>query len=216
MKFSNILAATFGLFTFAAALPAPAALGDTGLDVLEKRSLIERAPASFDLTERGATVDLVADVQVCIDAVVEINKKYTAKKSYTSGSCKAWAVEVIAKIQILIDVITAYPKDCTYPSIDVCVNIFVQLFVCIFVQLKVFLDVGGLIAGLLLTVDLLLAFLLGLVGDLLNIIVSLCLLIEVKIKVGICGLILSGCQGLLSGLYINVLVKLLVQAGISL
>ncbi|KAF3921097.1 hypothetical protein AA313_de0208101 [Arthrobotrys entomopaga] len=215
MKFSNVLVAAFGLFTFAAAIPAPAPLASADLGLLEKRSLMEREPVSADLTERN-TVDLVADVQVCIDAVVEINNKYNTKKSYTSGSCKAWAVEVIAKIQVLIDVITAYPKDCTFPSIDICVDIFVKLIVCIFAQLKLFCDVGGLIGTLLLTVDLLLAFLLGLVGDLLNIVVSLCVLIEAKIKVGICGLIFTGCQGLLSGLYISVLIKLCAQVGIAL
>jgi len=213
MKFSNILFAVVGLSTFAAALPAPVPLADTGLELLEKRELIERE-ATASLTERNVPVDFCGDVQVCIDAIVIINGKYSAKKPYTRSLCKDWAVEIVAQIKLLIAVISSYPQDCTYPSIDLCVAIIVKLFTVIFVQLKVFIDVGGLIGILLLTVDLLLIFLTGLVGDLLNIIVSLCILLEAKIKVGICAQIISGCGGLIDGLYLGVLIKLLLKVGI--
>jgi len=212
MKFSSIIFAVFGLSSFVSALPAPAAAPQSGLEVLEKRDIIARE-AVPDLIERDITVDLVADVQVCIDAVVAINKKYSGGK-YTSGTCQAWAVEVVAQIKVLISVIAAYPAGCTYPSIDVCVSIFVKLLVTIFVQLKLFVEVGGLIGTLLLTVDLLLTLLLGLVGDLLNICVSLCVLIEAKIQVGICAKIISGCGGLIDALYLSAFVKLLVKAGL--
>lgn len=215
MKFSSILFAAFGLSTFTAALPAPVPAPDAGLTLSEKHNLIEREAAT-SLAERAVVVDLVADVQVCIDAVIVINKKYAGKKPYSSSTVKAWAVEIVAQIKLLIGVISAYPEDCEYPSIDLCIAIFVKLFVAIFVQLKVFIDVGGLIGAILLTVNLLLAILLGLVADLLNIIVSLCVLIEVKIKVGICAQIINGCGGLIDGLYLGVLIKLLVKAGISL
>jgi len=214
MKFSSILFAAFSLSTFVAALPAPVPQADNGVGLLEKRDLIEREAAALEV--RTGNPDLVADVQVCIDAIVVINNKYAGNKPYTSGVCRSWAAEIVVQIKLLIAVISAYPANCQYPSIDVCVNIFVKLLVCIFVQLKVFIDVGGLIGALLLTVDLLLAFLLGLVGELLNIIVSLCLLIEVKIKVGICAQIINSCGGLISGLYLSVLIKLLVKAGIAL
>jgi len=217
MKFSSILYAAFGLSTFVAALPAPAPapVSDTGLELVKKLDLVERDPVAA-LTERNGTPDLVADVQLCIDAVVAINKNYAGQKPYTSGLIKAWALEIVVKIKLLIAVISAYPEDCVYPAINICVSIFVKLFVAIFVQLKVFIDVGGLIGALLLTVDLLLAILLGLVADLLNICVSLCLLIEVKIKVGICAQIINACGGLIDGLYLGVLIKLCLKAGIAL
>lgn len=46
-----------------------------------------------------------------------------------------------------------------------------------------------LVGVILLAVDLLLWLLLGLCGDLLNVVVALLVLIEVKIQVGICGLV---------------------------
>ncbi|KAK6332570.1 hypothetical protein TWF730_004230 [Orbilia blumenaviensis] len=214
MKFSNILLAAFGFSTFAAAFPAPVPAPDTSLNVFEKRELLERDPAG-DLVERTGCANLIADVQVCIDAVVAINSKYTAKKTYTRGSCQSWAAEVVAKIKVLIAVITAYPSGCSYPPINDCVGIFVKLIVTIFVQLKVFIDLGGLLGILLLTVDLLLSLLLGLCGDLLHIVVTLLVLIEVKIKVGICALILKGCGGLLPVIWVQVLIKLCLQVGIS-
>ncbi|KAK6513412.1 hypothetical protein TWF281_005038 [Arthrobotrys megalospora] len=215
MKFGSILLATFGLSALVAALPAPVPVASTNLDLLEKRELLERDPAS-DLEKRGGCANLVADVQACIDAVVAINNKYAARKPYTRSTCQSWATEVVAKINVLIAVITAYPAGCTFPSINVCVGIFVKLFVAIFVQLKVFIDVGGLLGGILLTVELLLSLLLGVCGNLLHVIVSLCVLIEAKIKVGICGLIINNCGGLISGIYLQVLIQLLLQAGISL
>lgn len=215
MKFSNILFAVFGLSTFVAALPAPVPAADTGLNLLEKRDLIEREPVASP-NGGGVLVDLVADVQVCIDAVVVINKKYAPKKPYTRDVIKAWSLEIVAQIKVLIAVISAYPDGCTYPSIDVCVDIFVKLLVAIFVQLKVFIDLGGIITILLLTVDLLLGILLGLVGELLDIVITLLVLIEAKIKVGICGLIIKGCGGLISALYIQVIIKLCLSAGIVL
>jgi len=216
MKFNSIVYAIFGLSAIASALPAPVAAPVADLDVLEKRDMIVREAAT-DLTQRTVVVDLVADVQVCIDAIVEINTAYSKKKPYTRGTCQSWAAEVVAKIQILISVISAYPAGCSYPSIDICVSIFVKLFVTIFVQLKVFIDVvGGLIGTILLTVDLLLTVLLGLVGDLLNILVSLCLLIEVKIQVGICAKIISGCVGLVNILYLQAFIQLCLKAGLAI
>ncbi|KAK6535368.1 hypothetical protein TWF694_001829 [Orbilia ellipsospora] len=209
MRFFSVLYAFLSLTTLVSSLPAPSPASD----LMVKSDLVERQPDSLAPVERGV-VDLVADVQVCIDACIAINQKYAARKSYTRSACQSWSTEIIAKIQILIETISAYPDNCTYPSIDVCVSIFIKLFVCIFVQLKAFIDLGGLIFGLLSTVEILLGCLLGLVGDLLNIIISLCLLIEVKIKVGICASIISGCGGLIGSLYISVLVKLLANVGI--
>jgi len=207
MKFSSVLAAVFGLSAFAAALPAPVA-SDSGFALAERAAV----PA---IAERTVAVNLVADVQVCINAVVAINKKYSAKKT-TMASVQAWSAEVVVQIKALIAVISAYPAGCTYPSIDICVNIFVQLFVAIFVQLKVFLGLLGLVASLLLTVDVLLQILLGVVGDLLNILVQLCLLIEVKIKVGITAQICVALKGLVDLLYLQAFVELLVKAGLSI
>jgi len=81
MKFSSILFAAFSLSTFAAALPAPAAAPVDALNL--KADLIER-DALPALQERAVFVDVKADVQVCIDAVVAINKKYAGKKASSS------------------------------------------------------------------------------------------------------------------------------------
>ncbi|KAF3908053.1 hypothetical protein ABW21_db0203455 [Orbilia brochopaga] len=216
MKFSSIIYAVFGLSSLVSALPAPAPIAAPGLDVLEKRSLIEREPLPVPHNNGGSggqTVDIVADVQICIDAVVKINKKYAGKR-YTTSSCQSWAVEIVAQIKILISVISAYPAGCVFPAKDVCVAIFVKLFLAIFVQLKCFCDsIGGLLGLVLVTVDLLLACLIGLVDDLLDCIVSLCILIEAKIFVGIVGSILGGCGSLPT--YCGVIVKLCIQAGLS-
>jgi len=213
MKFTSILVAAFGLSTFAAALPAPVA-SDSGLEILKERDLVERA-AVPEIAERAVAVNVVADVQVCIDAVVAINKKYNGKK-VTTAVVKAWSAEVVVQIQLLIDVISKYPSGLVVANIDVCVNIFIQLFVAIFVQLKLFVSLSGLLGALLLTVDLLLTLLLSVVADLLNILVKLCLLIEVKIKVGICAQIFVGLKGLVDILYLQAFVKLLVKAGLNI
>lgn len=216
MKFSSIILAVFGASSIVSALPAPVAAPQTGVETFEKRDIIAREAVPA-LQERTVTVDVVADVQVCIDAVVEINDKYNAKKSYKKADLQAWSVEVVAQIKLLIAVITAYPAGCTYPSIDVCVDIFVKLFTTIFVQLKLFLNLGGLIATLLLTVDLLLSILLGLVADLLNILVSLLVLIEAKIVVGISAKICVALYALVDiQLYVEAFVQLCVKAGLAI
>jgi hypothetical protein len=217
MKFSNILFAVFGLSTFVAALPAPVPVADANLDLLEKRDLVAREPLGALEERTSSCSNLEVDVQACIDAVVAINKKYTSAGSYTKSSCQSWAAEVIVEVKALITVISSYPSGCSFPPINVCVDIFVKLLVCIFVQLKLFIDIsGGLLGIILLTVDLLLSILLGYCGDLLKIVVSLLVLIEAKIKVGICALIIKGCGGLIVDIYIQVLVKLCLQVGLVL
>jgi len=213
MKFTSILFAAFGLSTFVAALPAPAP--EAGLEISEKRWLAEREAVPA-LEERGQVCAIDIDVNACITAIVAINKKYSAVKPCTSDVIKSWSAAVVAEIKILIKAISACPAGCTFPDIDVCVKVFVNLLVCIFVQLKIFVGLAGLILTLLLTVDILLSILLGCAGDLLHILVQLFLLIEVKIKVGICELIIKGCLGLVDYLYLSVLVKLCVAAGLSL
>ncbi|KAJ6256466.1 hypothetical protein Dda_8328 [Drechslerella dactyloides] len=217
MKFSSILFAVVGLCGLVSALPAPVPLAaaDASLQLLEKRDLIEREPAPVP-NNGGGVVSLVADVQVCIDAVIAINAKYV-NLPRTSSNCKAWAAEIVVKIKILISVIKSYPENCVFPQIDVCVNIFIKLIVCIFVQLNLFCNgLGGLLASLLATVTGLLGLVCGLVPELIDCILDLCILIEARIKIGICGLILNGCGGLLSGLWINVIIKLCLQVGIAL
>ncbi|KAK6339258.1 hypothetical protein TWF718_008680 [Orbilia javanica] len=220
MKFSTILLTIFGfnaLTALAIPAPIPAAAPAAAPAALLKKSESPQSNGIEPLTKRGDNyVDLVADVQVCIDAVVDINSKYAAQKPYTRTACQNWAGEVVIKIKALIEVISAYPSGCTFPPIDDCVNVFVQLVVTVFVQLQVFVDVGGLLGIILLTVDLLLSLLLGLCGDLLNVVISLCILIESRVQAGICGLIIQGCGGSLDSVYIQVIVQVLVQAGISL
>ncbi|KAF3182424.1 hypothetical protein TWF788_006328 [Orbilia oligospora] len=217
MKLINIILTLFSFITIAAAIPAPIPATSTNPHLLQPRELT-KPNAQGSLAERGNSCpNLILDVQVCIDAIIAINNKYSARKPYTKTTCQNWAGEVIIKLKALITVITAYPSGCrsTLPPINVCAAIFVKLLVTIFVQLEVFVNVGGL-RIISLNIDLLLALLLGLCGDLLNVIVTLCVLIEAKIKVGICGLIIQGCGGLIRSLYIQVLIKLLVQVGLSI
>lgn len=214
MKFSNILCAVFGLSAFVAALPAPVPVADTNLDLLEKRELIEREPLGA-LEPRGGTCrDLVIEVKACIDGVKKANEKYNAQGVFNKDSCHNWSIEIVALLKLLVDVIISWPSGCPFPPIDVCVNIFVDLFVVIFVQLKVFVNLGGLLGILLLTVNLLLNLLLGVCGDLITVFVQLCLLIEAKIKVGICALIIKGCGGLLPPIWINLIISLCARVGI--
>jgi len=212
MKFSNILLAVFGLSTFVTALPAPVPVSGGNLDLLEKRELIEREPVGA-LEQRGTCPDIRVDVNVAIDAVHSLNKKYNGQGSYTKSSCRSWSLDVVAVIKILIGKIKAYPSGCSYPPVDVCVALFVKLLVAIFVQLKVFVDLGGLLGAILLLVDLVLQILLGFCGELLYIIIDLLVLISVKIKIDI-ALIIKGCVGLIADIYIKVLLKLLVNVGI--
>ncbi|EGX50703.1 hypothetical protein AOL_s00075g129 [Orbilia oligospora ATCC 24927] len=218
MKLTNIILTLFSFITIAAAIPAPIPATSTNPHLLQPRELT-KPEAQGSLTKRGNSCpNLILDVQVCIDAIIAINNKYSARKPYTKAACRSWAGEVIIKLKALITVITAYPSRCrsTFPPINVCASIFVKLLVTIFVQLEVFVNVGGLLGIVILNIDLLLALLLGLCGDMLNVIVTLCVLIEAKIKVGICGLIIQGCGGLVHGLYLQVLIKLLVQVGLSI
>ncbi|KAK6514301.1 hypothetical protein TWF506_008697 [Arthrobotrys conoides] len=214
MKFTNIILVVFSfIITIATAIPAP--IHETSINPLKNRELLK--PTTQDsLIKRTSCPNLISDVQICIDAVVAINKKYSSQKPYTRNTCKSWAAEVVISLKALISVITAYPSGCTFPPINICVDIFVKLLVTIFIQLEVFISVGGLLGLIILTVEVLLSLLLGLCGDLLEVIVTLCVLIEAKIQVGICGLIIQGCSGLIDSLYLQVLVKLLIQAGISI
>ncbi|RVD81595.1 uncharacterized protein DFL_009452 [Arthrobotrys flagrans] len=214
MKFSNIILAVFGFSTIAAAIPAPIPATDK-TPLLKARELTKKDPAE-PLTKRGTCANLVADVQVYIDAVTAINNKYAAQKPYTRTTSQNWAGEVAIKIKALIAVITAYPAGCAFPPVNDCVDVFVKLIVTIFVQLEVFVNFGGLLGVILLAVDLLLWLLLGLCGDLLNVVVALLVLIEVKIQVGICGLIVQSCGGLIDSLYLQALVQLLIQAGLPI
>jgi len=210
MLFSSIIYAAFGLTTLVSALPAAAPVARS--DIVARDTLPETLP---ELAPRTVSVDVQADVQVCIDAVVAINTKY-AKQKYSSSVFSQWQIEVIAQIKLLINVISAYPSGCSYPSIDICVNVFVKLFVAIFVQLKLFINLQGLLVTLLLTVDVLLSVLLGSCGDLLNILVSLYVLIEAKIYVGITAKITVALKALVDVLYLQAFVKLCVKAGLNI
>ncbi|KAF3937989.1 hypothetical protein ABW19_dt0206385 [Dactylella cylindrospora] len=221
MKFSSILFAAFGVFSVVSALPAPVAEADMGVSLPEKRALVEREPVS-DLEERskhGKQVKLVEDVTVIIEAIVVINEKWSKKRRHNNGkSCaKSWAAEVVAQIKILITIISGYPENCKYPSTKACVEIFVKLFITIFIQLKSFCEgSGGLLGGLVVNVNIIVSILISVVGDLCQHIITLCVLIEIKIKVGLCQKIVSGCGGLLSTVYIKVFIQLLIKAGINI